>query len=79
MRFMTRPPESNRVSLAASDWVRLGIFLLVQTIATVGIGIDMRERLRVVETRLEDRDKVLDEMRAELRLVQRDRDGHARP
>jgi hypothetical protein len=56
----------NRVSLAPGDWIKVLTFLAVQTAALVGVGVDMRERLVIVETRLAARDDNLRELRGEL-------------
>jgi hypothetical protein len=56
----------NRVSLSPGDWIKVLTFLAVQTAALVGVGVDMRERLVIVETRLAARDDSLREMRSEL-------------
>jgi hypothetical protein len=56
----------NRVSLSPGDWIKVLTFLAVQTAALVGVGVDMRERLVIVETRLAARDDNLREMRSEL-------------
>jgi hypothetical protein len=56
----------NRVSLSPGDWIKVLTFLAVQTVALIGVGVDMRERLVVVETRLAVRDDNLRELRTEL-------------
>jgi hypothetical protein len=61
--------HGNRVSLSAGDWIKVLTFLAVQTAALVGVGIDMRERLVVVETRLSARDDNLRELRTQLSEV----------
>jgi hypothetical protein len=58
--------SGNQVSLSASDWLKVLIFLLVQTAALIGVGVDMRERLVVVETRLKSRDDSFSELRTEM-------------
>jgi hypothetical protein len=56
----------NRVSLSTSDWLKVLAFLAVQTAALIGVGVDMRERLVIVETRLAIRDDTLRDLRAEM-------------
>jgi hypothetical protein len=56
----------NRVSLSTSDWLKVLAFLAVQTAALIGVGVDMRERLVIVETRLATRDDTLRDLRAEM-------------
>jgi hypothetical protein len=34
----------NRVSLSPGDWIKVLTFLAVQTVALIGVGVDMRER-----------------------------------
>ncbi len=58
--------HGNRVNLSPGDWIKVLTFLAVQTAALVGVGVDMRERLVIVETRLAARDDNLREMRSEL-------------
>ncbi|HKD36504.1 MAG TPA: hypothetical protein VKB78_06875 [Pirellulales bacterium] len=58
--------HGGRVSLSTSDWLKVLAFLAVQTIALIGVGIDMRERLVIVETRLATRDDTLHDLKAEL-------------
>jgi hypothetical protein len=59
----------NRISLSPGDWIKVLTFLAVQTAALVGVGVDMRERLVIVETRLAARDDNLREMRSELSVL----------
>jgi hypothetical protein len=56
----------SRVSLSTSDWLKVLAFLAVQTAALIGVGVDMRERLVIVETRLATRDDTLRDLRAEM-------------
>lgn len=58
--------HGSRVSLSTSDWLKVLAFLVVQSIALIGVGIDMRERLVIVETRLSTRDDTLRDLRAEM-------------
>ena len=61
-----------RVSLSPGDWIKVVTFLIVQSAALIGVGVDMRERLVVVETRLSARDEVLSELRAEINEVRKE-------
>ncbi len=58
--------QGSRVSLSTSDWLKVLAFVVVQSIALIGVGIDMRERLVIVETRLSTRDDTLRDLRAEM-------------
>lgn len=58
--------HGSRVSLSTSDWLKVLAFLVVQSIALIGVGVDMRERLVIVETRLATRDDTLRDLRAEM-------------
>jgi hypothetical protein len=58
--------HGSRVSLSTSDWLKVLAFLVVQSIALIGVGIDMRERLVIVETRLATRDDTLRDLRSEM-------------
>ncbi len=62
----------HRVSLTPSEWLKLIMFLLVQSIALIGVGVDMRERLAIVETRLKGQDESLADVRAELAELRRE-------
>ncbi len=64
--------SGNRVSLSSGDWVKVLGFLLLQTTALIGVGIDMRERLVVVETRLKVRDDNIADLRGELADLRRE-------
>ena len=44
--------QGDRISLSPADWIKVATFLLVQSAALIGVGVNMRERLVVVETRL---------------------------
>jgi hypothetical protein len=58
--------HGNRVSLSPGDWIKIILFVLVQSAALIGVGIDMRERLVVVETRLKNREEGLAELREDI-------------
>jgi hypothetical protein len=58
--------HGSRVTLSTSDWFKVIAFIAVQTAALIGVGIDMRERLVIVETRLATRDDTLRDLRAEM-------------
>ncbi|HEX3997139.1 MAG TPA: hypothetical protein VHX65_01145 [Pirellulales bacterium] len=58
--------NGNRVSLSAGDWIKIILFMLVQSTALIGVGIDMRERLAVVETQLKNREEGLTELREDI-------------
>ena len=58
--------HGSRVSLSTSDWLKVLAFLVAQSIALIGVGVDMRERLVIVETRLATRDDTLRDLRAEM-------------
>jgi hypothetical protein len=58
--------HGSRVSLSTSDWLKVLAFLVVQSIALIGVGVDMRERLVIVETRLSTRDDTLRDLRSEM-------------
>jgi hypothetical protein len=62
----------HRVSLSPGDWLKVIAFLFVQSAALIGVGIDMRERLVVVETRLQARDDSFTELRSELAEMRRE-------
>jgi hypothetical protein len=64
--------DGHLVSLSTSDWIKVATFLLVQSAALIGVGIDMRERLVVVETRLSARDDLLNELRIELNELRKE-------
>ena len=56
----------NRVSLSPGDWIKVILFMLVQSAALISVGVDMRERLVVVETQLKNRDEGIVELREEI-------------
>jgi hypothetical protein len=58
--------SGNRVSLSAGDWIKIILFVLVQSAALISVGIDMRERLAVVETQLKNREEGLAELRQDI-------------
>ncbi len=58
--------NGNRVSLSAGDWIKIILFVLVQSAALIGVGIDMRERLAVVESQLKNREEGFVELRADI-------------
>jgi hypothetical protein len=62
----------HRVSLSASDWIKVGMFLLVQSAALIGVGMEMRERLAVVETQLKNRDESFNELRLEINELRKE-------
>jgi hypothetical protein len=64
--------SERRVSLSVSDWVKISLFFAVQIVATVGSMIEVRERLRAVETRTEDRQQQLEELRHDVSELRRD-------
>ena len=67
--------QGTRVSLSPGDWIKVVTFLLVQSAALIGVGVDMRERLVVVETRLSARDEVLSELRLEINELRKEMAG----
>ena len=67
--------NGDRVSLSPGDWIKVATFLLVQSAALIGVGVDMRERLVVVETRLSARDEVLGELRLEINELRKQMAG----
>jgi len=58
--------NGNRVSLSPGDWIKVILFMLVQSAALISVGVDMRERLVVVETQLKNRDEGVAELREEI-------------
>ena len=58
--------NGNRVSLSPGDWIKVVLFMLVQSAALISVGVDMRERLVVVETQLKNRDEGVPELREEI-------------
>ena len=58
--------NGNRVSLSPGDWLKVVMFLIVQSAALIGVGVDIRERLVIVETRLQARDDSFAELRSEV-------------
>jgi hypothetical protein len=58
--------HGNRVSLSPGDWIKIIFFVLVQSAALIGVGIDMRERLVIVETQLKSRQEGLAELREDI-------------
>lgn len=58
--------NGNRVSLSAGDWIKIILFVLVQSAALIGVGIDMRERLAVVESQLKNREEGFTELREDI-------------
>lgn len=58
--------NGNRVSLSSGDWIKVILFMLVQSAALISVGVDMRERLVVVETQLKNRDEGVAELREEI-------------
>jgi hypothetical protein len=58
--------SGNHVSLSAGDWIKVVLFMLVQSAALISVGVDMRERLVVVETQLKNRDEGIGELREEI-------------
>ncbi len=62
----------HRVSLSPAEWLKVIGFLLVQSAALIGVGIDMRERLVIVETRLKARDDSFYDLRGELTDLRRE-------
>ena len=58
--------NGNRVSLSPGDWIKIILFMLVQSAALISVGVDMRERLAVVETQLKAREEGLAELRQDI-------------
>lgn len=58
--------NGSHVSLSAGDWIKVVLFMLVQSAALISVGVDMRERLVVVETQLKNRDEGIAEVREEM-------------
>ncbi len=56
----------NRVSLTPGDWLKVVMFLVVQSAALIGVGVDMRERLVIVETRLQAHDDSFADLRGDV-------------
>jgi hypothetical protein len=63
---MMTSSNGNRVSLSSGDWLKVVLFILVQSAALIGVGVDMRERLAVVETQLKNREQGFAELREEI-------------
>lgn len=58
--------SGNRVSLSPGDWIKIILFMLVQSAALISVGVDMRERLAVVESQLRNREEGLAELREDV-------------
>jgi hypothetical protein len=58
--------NGTHVSLSPGDWIKVVLFMLVQSAALISVGVDMRERLVVVETQLKNRDEGVAELREEI-------------
>jgi len=64
--------NGDRVSLSPGDWIKVVSFLVVQSAALIGIGMDMRERLAIVETQLKSRDEGFNELRLEFNELRKE-------
>ena len=64
--------NGDRVSLSPADWIKVVSFLVVQSAALIGIGMDMRERLAIVETQLKSRDEGFNELRLEFNELRKE-------
>ncbi len=62
----------NRVTLSPGDWIKVITFLVIQSAALIGIGVDMRERLVIVETQLKSRDEGFNELRLEINELRKE-------
>jgi hypothetical protein len=64
--------NGNRVSLSSGDWIKVVLFMLVQSAALISVGVDMRERLAVVETQLKNREEGFAELREEINELRKE-------
>jgi hypothetical protein len=64
--------NGNRVSLSPGDWIKVVLFMLVQSAALISVGVDMRERLVVVETQLKNREDGFFELREEINELRKE-------
>lgn len=64
--------NGNRVSLSPGDWIKVVLFMLVQSAALIGVGVDMLERLVVVETQLKNREEGFAELRQEINELRKE-------
>jgi hypothetical protein len=64
--------NGTRVSLSPGDWIKVVLFMLVQSAALIGVGVDMRERLVVVETQLKNREEGFAELREDINELRKE-------
>ena len=64
--------NGQRVTLSPGDWIKVVSFLVVQSAALIGIGMDMRERLAIVETQLKSREEGVTELRLEFNELRKE-------
>jgi hypothetical protein len=67
-----KPEDHSRVSLTISDWVKILIFLGIQSVAILGGVVSLCERIASLETRVMDREQSLSELRHDVNDLRRE-------